>query len=165
MLTALSILETHDKTVIVLTSFFVTVGGWWAWNGFLSAVYAPGMSPYAVRDGFGSGFGRDPAWWLTLVAALIVLGVTELGYKTVKRQIAVTGSGGEASSCLSWRMFGRQPRDDRRGGVAGSEDVEDTGPPWEWEVGLWQEMEQDPVVQEELKAAIYETAECRQMLD
>ena len=131
----------------MLTGFLVTVAGWWAWNAFLSAVYAPGTSPYGVRDGFVSGFGRDPAWWLTLVIVLFVLGVAEMVYKTAKRQLVMAGSRNGLCSYLLWRVSGRSAP------VAGSEGTGDTSPPWEWDVGLWQELEQDPLVRAQLCAA------------
>ncbi|KAM3415721.1 Phospholipid-transporting ATPase [Cercospora zeina] len=46
------VVEAHYKTLIVAASFFVTVGGWWAWNGFMSAVYANNISPFNVKGGF-----------------------------------------------------------------------------------------------------------------
>ena len=166
-LTTRRILETHDKTAIVLASFAITTAGWWAWNAFLSGVYAPVASPYGVRDGFSLGFGKDPAWWLSLVAALIILGVLELGYKTVKRQLMVTGSSGSKCSWarFPWQVFRRKGRgNSSRTGVAPG-CIKDERPPWEWELDLWQEMEKDPAVRAQLKSARCETVESKDVLD
>jgi len=149
VLTPGSILETHDKTILVLASFLITVGGWWAWNAFLSAVYQPGVSPYAVRDGFNSGFGSHPAWWLTLVVALAILGAAELGYKAVKRQVVAMGSGDGIFLRGPLRLFGRLTSGGRQGRPAGKEDLG-----LECNVGLWQEMEKHPIVREQLKSTV-----------
>jgi phospholipid-translocating ATPase len=123
-----SILETHCKTVIVLVSFAITVSGWWAWNAFLSGVYAPAPTPYGVRNGFVSGFGKDPSWWLTLVVVLFFLAALELTYKAVKRFLIVTGAWGRLAN-LSTKIT----KSNRRT-IAASTDAEQT-------IEVWQEKE------------------------
>ncbi|KAF1986865.1 phospholipid-translocating P-type ATPase [Aulographum hederae CBS 113979] len=76
-------LETHHKTLVVLISFTITVGGWWAWSALLSGAYDQERSPYAVRGGFIQTFGRDPVWWATLVLVLVALVVLEAVYKVL----------------------------------------------------------------------------------
>ena len=154
-----SILETHDKTIIVMASFFITTGGWWAWNAFLSAIYAPAASPYGVRDGFISGFGKDPMWWLTLVGVLLILAVVELGYKTLKRQFIVKGCWTETCLCLPWNVFGRRKGGNDEELAVGAGKMED------WEVRLWQEMEKDPIIQTQLRATVSRTGESKEVLD
>ncbi|KAK1059223.1 drs2 neo1 protein [Friedmanniomyces endolithicus] len=122
----LLVLETHYKTVIVAVSFLVTVGGWWAWQGFLSHAYATNISPYDVKGGFTSTFGNDPNWWLTLIAVLAILTVMELGYKSIKQSLLVAGL------WPVWRVFGARARRDAD----------------ELDVGLWQAMEKEPGMRE-----------------
>ncbi len=88
-LTENSILNTHYKTVVVMVGFGITVAGWWLWNVFLAGAYTLQPSPYAVRGGFFTGFGRDLSWWATLLVTLVVLIVAELGYQAVKRNLAI----------------------------------------------------------------------------
>ncbi|KAK0845248.1 drs2 neo1 protein [Friedmanniomyces endolithicus] len=118
----LLVLETHYKTVIVGISFLITVGGWWAWQGFLSHAYSTNISPYDVKGGFTSTFGNDPNWWLTLIVVLAVLTVMELGYKSIKQSLLVAGL------WPVWRLFGGRARRDAD----------------ELDVGLWQAMEKEP---------------------
>ncbi|RLL94188.1 hypothetical protein CFD26_103788 [Aspergillus turcosus] len=125
----LFIIETHYKTVIVLSSFSITVVGWWAWNAFLAGAYAWQPSPYAARDGFTKTFGRDPIWWLTLVLVFMVLVTLELVYKSVKRNMKVAGM------WLPWKQ---------RRNRLGENGVE-------LDVAMWQEMEQDPIIRARLK--------------
>lgn len=125
-----SIIETHHKSTVVLTCFFITFAGWWAWNAFLSGVYAPAPSPYSVRDAFKSTFGPDPVWWATLIIVLFVLGLIDLMVKATRRNLIVAG-------LWKWPPWKRK----RTLG----DSVE------EWDLEIWQELEQDPRVRERLK--------------
>lgn len=127
-----SILETHYKSAIVLGSFFLTTGGWFAWTAFLNGVYALGPSgAYNIRDTFTQAWGRDPTWWLTMIVVLGIMGFLELAAKTLKRNLTI------------WGLWNWPPwRQRRRYG----NNVE------EWGLGFWQEMEQDPVVWERFKS-------------
>jgi phospholipid-translocating ATPase len=128
--TKASVFETHYKTGIVVFSFFLTTLGWWAWNAFLSGVYARRPSIYAVRDGFTHTYGRDLAWWATLLVVLGALGLLELSLKIVKRRLIGLGL---------YRLKPWKGRGDP------GEGVED------WDLEVWQEMEQDPVMRERLR--------------
>ncbi|TDZ39279.1 putative phospholipid-transporting ATPase DNF3 [Colletotrichum spinosum] len=121
------ILETHHKSAIVMACFFVTLSGWWAWNGFLSSVYAPAPSPYAVRHGFSETFGPDLVWWLTLVIVTLVLVLAETVFRTFQRSLILGGR---------WRWPWVRKEDD----VCADE----------WRLELWQELERDPAVRERL---------------
>ncbi|ORY60272.1 P-type ATPase [Pseudomassariella vexata] len=135
----LLIVETHNKTSLVLGSFAITFAGWWAWNAFLAAAYAPAPSPYAVRGGFTTTFGRDPLWWLTLIVIVCILLSVELVCKTVRRNLLVA------------RLWRWPPW---KGGSEGvGESVE------EWDLELWQELEKDPVVRERLRKIVEEEEE------
>lgn len=118
-------IETHYKTVIVGVGFGVTIGGWFAWNGFMSAVYMNNTSPYDVNGGFSSTFGRDPNWWLTMLVAFSVLATAELVFLATKRVLVREGL---------WRWWGRDEGDV---GV---------GP-----LEIWQEMEKDEGVRRRLE--------------
>jgi phospholipid-translocating ATPase len=121
-------METHYKTTIVIFSFLITFGGWWAWNAFLAAAYTPQPSPYAVQYGFTETFGRDPIWWLTLVIVFMILVTLEVVYKSVKRNMKAVGM------WPPWKRSGKQ-----------------LGEMDELDLEAWQEMEQDPVIRERLR--------------
>ncbi|KAF5656588.1 phospholipid-transporting ATPase DNF3 [Fusarium circinatum] len=126
----LFIFETHYKSTIVMVSFFVTTIGWFAWLCFLDAAYAGSPSgPYAIRNSFTELFGDDAVWWSTLLIVLGLLGLFEIVLKCVKRLLLITG-------LWDWPPWGKS----RRG-----ENIE------EWDVELWQELEQDPALRERLK--------------
>ncbi|PIB02625.1 putative phospholipid-transporting ATPase DNF3 [Cercospora beticola] len=125
------VVEAHYKTLIVAVSFFVTVGGWWAWNGFMSAVYGNNISPYNVKGGFQYVFGQDPMWWLTLLLAFGVLCTMEWVYAAAKRNLVL-------ARCWPPWKFTKWHRN--RNGNA--EDLE---------LELWQEMEQDPAIRAKLE--------------
>jgi phospholipid-translocating ATPase len=128
---ALSILDPHHKTIIILACFIITIAGWWAWQFFLSGAYSTkAVTPYAVRDGFTSVFGPDPAWWLTLIVVLGTLTTGELAYRAIKRTLVTMGL---------WNWDPRRSKPN----------AEEVG------VEVWQEMEKDPAVKEMLK---YEAA-------
>ena len=129
-------LETHHKTRIVFISFFITVSGWWAWNAFLASFYSDNLTPYDVKHGFTHGFGKDPVWWLVLVATLGVLFVVEVAWKAIRR-IFVQGCFG-----ATW-----QPRRRRRGLQCGDCKAEGLV-----ELDVWQEMQREPAMREKLKA-------------
>lgn len=138
------IIETHYKSAIVLTSFFITVIGWMApWQSFLAGVYTEQPSPYAVRDGFFYTFGRDPGWWLSLIGVLAVLYILELGFKMAKRSMLMSGFWRWGRHWWKRGKWWRSKRSDWM-----DSNLED------WDLGLWQEMEQDPGVKEKLKVIL-----------
>ncbi|KAH9819407.1 putative phospholipid-transporting ATPase DNF3 [Teratosphaeria destructans] len=130
----LLILETHCKTIIVGAAFTITVGGWWAWNGFMSAVYGSNLSPYDVKGGFSSTFGNDANWWASIFVAFGILLVMEVVYKSLKGYLRIGGL---------WPFWKRGSRRQMAEGPGRSAE--------EIDVGLWQEMERDPVIAEMLK--------------
>lgn len=113
-----------------MISFFITTIGWFAWLSFLDAAYAPSPSgPYAIRDSFTTLFGDDAVWWATLFIVLGLIGLFEIVLKSIKRSLLMAG-------LWDWPPWGQS----RRG-----ENIE------EWDVELWQELEQDPALRERLK--------------
>lgn len=122
--------ETHYKSGIVMGCFFVTTIGWFAWQCFLSGVYAPAPSgAYDIHDSFIQLWGDDAVWWGTMFVVLGILGLVELAGKTIKRNLRVAG----IWKLTPWRKSGL------------TDNVE------ELELELWQEMEQDPVIRERLR--------------
>lgn len=135
------IVETHSKSLIILSSFLLTFAGWWLWQGILSAIYAPRPSAYNVRNAFPNTFGRDLGWWLTLLMVLGVLYMLEMGYKMAKQMTVALGL---------WKR-GRVWRDrvwhPRRGAQASWTDNNSE----DWDLGMWQVMEQDKEVKERMQ--------------
>jgi phospholipid-translocating ATPase len=138
----LLMMDTHYKTTIVAVGFGITVSGWWAWNAFLASAYSDNLSPFDVRDGFDKGFGKDPNWWLVLVVALAVLATLELGWKSVRRNLAMAGQ---------WPLWKRRK-------VEGTKNAE------ELDLGVWQEMERDPVIRQKLRSLAREDDEARDLV-
>ena len=124
------ILETHYKSNIVIGSFLITTWGWFAWTSFLDGVFAKKPSgTYSIRDSFTTLFGRDGAWWATLFIVLGLLGLIDISVRLVKRHLIING-------LWTWPLGQRRKFDSS---------------PEEWPLELWQELEQDPVIFEQLK--------------
>ncbi|OTB08256.1 hypothetical protein M426DRAFT_317370 [Hypoxylon sp. CI-4A] len=128
------LLETHNKTSVVLGAFGITMAGWWVWNAFLSGAYPAQTSPYPARDGFTTTFGKDPLWWLTIIVEVLVLVSIDLVYKAIKRNMIIAGT-------WKWPPWKRRSVDDS---------LE------EWGLDVWQEVEKDPVMRERLRRACVE---------
>ncbi|KAM3498512.1 hypothetical protein MY10362_008171, partial [Beauveria mimosiformis] len=125
----LFIFETHYKASIVMGSFFVTTIGWFAWISFLDGIFAATASgPYDVKHSFRYKWGSDAVWWATLFAVLGTLWLLELTMKVIKRHLILCG-------VWKWPPWKKPSL---------SENVE------EWDVELWQELEQDATVQAKL---------------
>ncbi|KAE8445058.1 hypothetical protein EG329_013772 [Mollisiaceae sp. DMI_Dod_QoI] len=84
--TKLLFLVYHHLTWIPLASLSITVTGWWAWNFFLSGIYARSPGPYYVRDAFTYHFGKDPVWWLVLVIVVMAVLAIEVVIEVVRRR-------------------------------------------------------------------------------
>lgn len=109
----------------------------------MAGIYTPKQSPYDVRGGFFHEFGRDPAWWLTLIGVQVLLFVVQMGLKMAKRTMVVLGL---------WRWgqgWWKRVRRSRKKPVDWIEDNLE-----EWDLGLWQEMEKDPGVRERLRGIL-----------
>lgn len=110
--------------------FFLTTFGWWAWLSFLDGVYAGSPSgTYNIRDSFTTLFGDDAAWWSTLFIVLGLLALFEMVLKVAKRLLLLAG-------LWEWPPW-------KKGRVG--DNIE------EWDVELWQELEQDSVMRSRLK--------------
>lgn len=112
-------------------SFFITTAGWWAWSAFLSYAYSDNLTPFDVKGGFEHTFGPDLNWWLVVIITLAIMTVIELVWKSVRRELAVAGR------WPPWKGFVK--------GGAGSKTAE------ELDLGVWQEMQNDPLIRARLK--------------
>ncbi len=79
------VLELHNQTIISGVGLFITVGGWFLWNIFLSRVYAENSGPYLVRNAFLHNFGDTWTWWLTVMATLAGALALELLVMAIRR--------------------------------------------------------------------------------
>lgn len=120
------LIETHYKTVLVFSSFLVTVAGWWAWNVLLSRAYDPNNRwPYDIRDGFTERFGANSTWWLSLLLSIVILIISDIAWFVLKRLFRIMPT-------LSSRLLRKADGDDIS-------------------VETWQEFEQNPAVMQRLK--------------
>ncbi|KAJ3574667.1 hypothetical protein NPX13_g4293 [Xylaria arbuscula] len=138
----LFIMETHYKSAIVMGSFGITVSGWWAWQAFLDGVYPLQPSPYAGRGAFVNTFGKDTLWWALLFGVLLVLIALDTAFKLAKRALIKYGF-------WSWPPWRKQEQN--REAVDNDYGVENCE---NWDRQLWQELEQDPAVREQLRLAL-----------
>ncbi|KAI0202360.1 hypothetical protein F4808DRAFT_421281 [Astrocystis sublimbata] len=136
----LFIMETHYKTAIIMASFGITVSGWWAWQAFLSGVYTLQPSPYAGRGAFVNTFGKDTLWWSLLFGILIILIAIDMLFKFIKRGLIKQGF-------WTWTPWNRKVGDAT---AVMDENCEN------WDRQLWQELEQDPLVKEQLRWTLRE---------
>lgn len=73
-------------TWIPITSLIVTIAGWWAFNFFLSGIYARTPGPYYVRDAFTDHFGAELLWWAVLLVVAMVVMVIEITIEVVRKR-------------------------------------------------------------------------------
>ncbi|KAI5918884.1 hypothetical protein F4810DRAFT_689816 [Camillea tinctor] len=123
------IFETHHKTIVALVACLGSIFALWVYNLIASVVGAASPSPYAIHNGFISRFGRDPAWWITLLVVLGILIIIEAGLKSFKQNHAVRAVMARCTSRREEKVI---------------EGVRDGFRPWE--PRLWQETEKDPAV-------------------
>ncbi|KAF8450022.1 hypothetical protein BDZ91DRAFT_751380 [Kalaharituber pfeilii] len=79
----LQLIEMHNKSVLALLSFILSVGGWFAWNIIFSAVYRDNVL-YNVRDGLLHRFGRDWTWWLVYIFTVATCVLLDVAFITVR---------------------------------------------------------------------------------
>ena len=77
------VLEMHHRSVANLIPLILCIGGWFLWNIIISRTYSDNVI-YNVKGGFLERFGRDGAWWLCLLLALMGVMIVEVGIKTLK---------------------------------------------------------------------------------
>ncbi|KAF2233405.1 phospholipid-translocating P-type ATPase [Viridothelium virens] len=79
----MQLIEMHSKSAVVPLSLVLSVGGWYLWNIVLSATYHNNVI-YHVKGAFFTQFGRNPAWWATLVLVVMAAVVLELGVASLR---------------------------------------------------------------------------------
>jgi phospholipid-translocating ATPase len=77
----------HNKTLVPLAGFLITVGGWWIWTLTLAGLMKPSKSYplYPVYQDFIDGFGRSLLWWLVLFLALASATLLEIGVSSIRK--------------------------------------------------------------------------------
>ncbi|WQF77387.1 Putative P-type ATPase, subfamily IV, P-type ATPase, A domain superfamily, HAD superfamily [Colletotrichum destructivum] len=129
------ILEMHHKTKIAIWSAVGSVAGLWVYQLINAASAAPSSTPYSAKNGLTTGFGRDAAWWMTLIWTLGALLLIELTLRSFKQNSMIRSA--------IYRCWPFEKKTAIGGGVRnGFRD---------WELRLWQEMETDPAVAKILK--------------
>ena len=73
----LQVLELHNKSVAAVIAIFLSVGGWWLFNIFLSLVY-PLNVVYNVKHGLLDRFGKNLLWWTTLLLTIGAVSMFEV---------------------------------------------------------------------------------------
>ena len=86
----LFLMEMHNRTIITLGAFCLSLLGWFLWNILLAVLYSRHPGPYVVRDGFLKGFGRTPMWWLVTFIVLSGVVVFELGVTALRKSLFPT---------------------------------------------------------------------------
>ncbi|KAI5810975.1 phospholipid-translocating P-type ATPase [Peziza echinospora] len=79
----LQLIEMHNKSVLALFSFVCSVGGWFAWNLILGAIFADN-TVYNVKRGIYDRFGRDLSWWLVLAFTLATCLLVDVAFITIR---------------------------------------------------------------------------------
>ncbi|KAI8711636.1 Phospholipid-transporting ATPase [Fusarium sp. LHS14.1] len=128
------IFEMHHKTAIAVWSAIGSIAALWAYQLINTLSSGADSTPYVGKEGLIKTFGRDLAWWMTLIWIMLSLILVETILRSFKQHGLL-----RALLARCW-PFGSQP------GVGGGvrEGFRD------WETRLWQEMEKDPVVQRHL---------------
>jgi len=85
----LQCIELHNKSVAAAIAIFLSVGGWWLWNVFLSLVY-PYNVVYSVHHGLLTRFGRNLLWWLTLLLIIASVCLVEVTIKAIGAAVRPT---------------------------------------------------------------------------
>lgn len=119
------------KTVLVIAAFAGVMVVLFAYNLVTTVLFSPEISPYAMHDAFTLTFGRDLAWWATLLVALMLLGVAEVSVEAMRQRFA----GGSAPA---WLRLARDSKYQTKGGL-------------DFNPRLWKEVERDSKVKRQLE--------------
>ncbi|KAG5372182.1 putative phospholipid-transporting ATPase DNF3 [Yarrowia sp. C11] len=81
----LQMMDIQSRTVIALGVTIISIGGWFAWNLFLSAVYHNGrVKIYYIPDGMVSRWGRDLSWWAALLVVTVAAALVDILWKVFR---------------------------------------------------------------------------------
>jgi phospholipid-translocating ATPase len=79
-------IEMHNKTLISLLGFTLSILGWTLWNVILSYLYSTKEHlAYAVKGGFIKHFGANGIWWITVAIIIVAVCIWELGIKSLRK--------------------------------------------------------------------------------
>ncbi|GAB7347156.1 hypothetical protein MBLNU459_g3275t1 [Dothideomycetes sp. NU459] len=81
--TKLTILEMHNKSIVVVIAFVASVGGWFLWMIIMAVIYHNNYE-YDVKGGFLNRFGRNGLWWLTLILVVVSTIWLEITVRSLK---------------------------------------------------------------------------------
>jgi phospholipid-translocating ATPase len=79
----LQVLELHNKTRTAAIAILYSVGIWCVFNLILSTTYSDNTI-YDVEGGLLYRFGRDPLWWLALLASVVSVLAFELAVASIR---------------------------------------------------------------------------------
>jgi len=85
----LQFIEMHTISIANFIAAGVSTGGWMLWNIFLAVSYS-NSTLYHVKHSFFNGFGKDPAWWATMIFIVASLLLFEILVKVLKAGFAPT---------------------------------------------------------------------------
>lgn len=80
------VIDYHHITWVPIFGAALTIGGWWAWNLFLAAIFSNTPGPYTVYRGFLDHFGANASWWLVHIAIMAALIVPDLVVEALQRR-------------------------------------------------------------------------------
>lgn len=80
-----SVLEMHNKTVIALIGWVLSVGGWFMWNLLLSVLQKSISDGYFQRESFIHHFGNTLLWWTILGVVLASTMLVDVGVSSLRR--------------------------------------------------------------------------------
>ena len=85
----MQIIEMHSKSIVAGVSILLSIGAAFLWNIVLAAVYPP-TSMYKARQGFFTGFGQNPTWWMTLLFIVVCVYLLEVSVGAFRRAVFPT---------------------------------------------------------------------------
>ncbi|OJJ40710.1 hypothetical protein ASPWEDRAFT_123924 [Aspergillus wentii DTO 134E9] len=90
--TKLQFLEVHNKTILSVIVFVISVGGWFLWNMILSVRYtmSSGKGVYHVISNFLNHTGRDLSFWVVLLLIVVAVIVFEMLVSAVRANLFPT---------------------------------------------------------------------------
>ncbi|KAF3162010.1 hypothetical protein TWF788_002186 [Orbilia oligospora] len=82
--TKLQFLEQHNKTIVALAVFVISVGGWFLWNVVILGFGFHTWTIYFLPREFVLHIGRDLLWWTVVLLVLGCCIVFEVSVKSIK---------------------------------------------------------------------------------
>ncbi|KAI1335276.1 phospholipid-translocating P-type ATPase [Xylariaceae sp. FL0016] len=81
------VLEMHNKTWVPMAGLIISIGAWFLWNLFYSAIYnqETGDREYYVKGAFYERFGATLIWWVMWIVATAAVIAFELAVTALHR--------------------------------------------------------------------------------